>query len=554
MTGIVPGSLRIKLRDYQTEAVGAALDSIDGGLHSPAEVLPTGAGKTVVFAGVISEWLGRPQLARSRVIVLAHRTELIEQAADKIRSVAPRLQVGIVKAERNETLAQVIVASVQTLASKARRDMIRDVSMIVVDECHHAAAPTYRAVLNHYRVGEPGGAVALGVTATLSRGDGKALGDVWQDVVYERSIAQMVRDQWLVRPRGIRVWVDDFDLSRVRSSRGDYSEGDLGRAIIESQVPEAVAKALTEHALRMPTIVFAPTVASADAIREAVEAAGFTTGLVHGAMPPDERRATLDAFRQRALQVLCNCMVLTEGTDLPLAECCVIARPTKHHGLYIQMAGRVLRPSPGKTGALILDVVGASQKHSLQAHVELFGEALDDDETKAAKAKAEEGLIDLDEMLDGDAAPEGRHYGIGALVSEEIDLFHSAESAWGRTAGGVWFLPAVDRYIVVHRGANGWDISSVDMYRTGPGTARYVAEGIPDLTYARAAAEEDMTKAERRVLSREAQWRHKAPTTGMRKSAAIYGVKVERGMTGGEVMRLISERMASARLDRFVTS
>jgi superfamily II DNA or RNA helicase len=548
----------LTLRDYQADAVDATFEAWYGPrrLHSVAGVLPTGAGKTVVFAGVAKRWLESRGEGR-RALVLAHRAELIEQAADKIRSVIPGVPVGIVKGNQNETLAQVIVGSVQTLAGESRRRMLRDVGLVVVDECHHAAAASYRAVLGHYGVGQSGGAVALGVTATLSRGDGRALGDVWQDVVFERSIAEMVRDGWLVRPRGVRVWVDDLDLSRVRQSHGDYSEGDLGRAIEESQTPAAVAKAIGEHAPTDPTIVFAPTVASAEAIRVAIEAAGLTTALVHGEMAPDDRRKALEDFRARRVQVLCNCMVLTEGTDLPLAVCCVIARPTKHHGLYIQMAGRVLRPNPGKTHALILDVVGATQKHSLQAHIELFGDELDDGN---AKAKRETEVIEdaelesLDSVLDGDGFEGPTHYGVGSLLSEEVDLFHSSTSSWQRTPAGLWFLPTGSRYIVVHPSRSNpgaWDVSSVQLWR-GPGSAEFIVEGIPDLAYARAHGEDSMTKAETKVLAKGAQWRLRMPDKRMRDAAAQWGVMTERGMSAGELHTAVNVAMAGARLDPFM--
>lgn len=548
-------------RPYQAEAIDASLTALWGPrqLHSVAGVLPTGSGKTVVFCGVGGRYTTEVEPGK-RVLVLAHRTELVEQAADEFRSVIPGATVGIVQANRNETLAQFVVASVQTLAGRSgeqRMRMIRDVGLIIVDECHHAAAKSYRAVAGFYGVGERGGAKQLGVTATLSRGDGLALGEVFQDVVFESTIAEMVRDGWLVRPRGLRVWVDDLDLSRVRRSRGDYSEGDLGRAIEESQTPEAVARALQEHAPCDPTIVFAPTVASAEAIRAAVEAAGFTTGLVHGEMPRRDRAAVLDDFRAGRVQVLCNCMVLTEGTNLPLATVCVIARPTTHHGLYIQMAGRVLRPHPGKTGALILDVVGASQKHSLQAHVELFGEdALPDDETPKAKRKGDEldddELTTLDDMLAGDGLDRS-HYGVANIITEEVDLFHSSQNSWQRTKGGAWFLDAGTRYIVVHptvRSTPGtWDVSSVEAYRAGPDAARWVVEGVPDLAYARGWGEDEMTKKERALLTRDAKWRLRVPDVKLRTAASQWGIVVVPGMTAGEVSAQITVAMASRRLD-----
>lgn len=427
----------------------------------------------------------------------------------------------------------------------------------VVHNCHHAAAATYRKIARHYGVGEPGGAKLLGVTATLSRGDGKALGDVFQDIVYEVPISTLIEGGWLIRPRGLRVWVDDLDMTRVRSRAGDYQADDLGRAIEESQAPAAIAKAIREHAPRAPTVIFAPTVASADLIREACEEAGFTAALVHGAMEKADRRKALADFRAGLVQVLCNCMVLTEGTDLPLIECVVIARQTKHSGLYIQMGGRGLRISPetGKTSCLILDVVGASQVHSLEAHVELFGVPLDDENSKV-KRKPVELLDDEDAELDDDAAewvaPERQ--GVGTLIVEEVNLFHASPLRWHQTSDRTsWFLLAPGRFIVVHPSLSvmgAWDISSVDAYNRGEGSARWIAQGIPDLAYARGWGEDDMSAKERRMMNRGQAWRVRAADTKLRAVARQWGVRVQPGMNAGEVQGQIDVAMAKWRLGR----
>src|SRR6185369_3364529 len=168
---------------------------------------------------------------------------------------------------------------------------------------------------------------AVGFTATMVRADSAALGDIWQDVVYTRSIAEMIHEGYLVRPRGVHVQVDDLDLSKVRTSGGDFREGELGEAIEASMAPTAVAKAITEHADERRILLFAPTVSSATVIGDAIEASGRSVGLIHGGLPPGERRAVLDRFRSGQTQVLSGCMVLTEGFDEPAADCVVIARP-----------------------------------------------------------------------------------------------------------------------------------------------------------------------------------------------------------------------------------
>jgi superfamily II DNA or RNA helicase len=530
-------------------------------MRRPAIVLPTGVGKTVVFSQVAALWPGMAVgfgLGR-RVLVLAHRTELIDQAAAKLRSVAPWLSIGIVKGNRNETLADVVVASVQTLAGRPaaerRRLMLRDVGLVIVDECHHAAADSYLTILQHFGCFETagGGAVALGVTATMVRGDEKALGDVWQDVVYEMTVADAIAAGWLVRPRGKLVRVDDLDLSQVRKTRGDYSEADLGAALEASMAPELIAKAVAEHAQDLPTILFAPTVASARVIGDALSSVGRQVGTVYGAMAADARKSILDQFEADSLDLMSNCMVLTEGFDSPKVACVVIARPTTNGGLYRQMVGRSLRPYPGKTGALVLDVVGASKRHSLSAHVNLFGDELVFDQGDAIEELADE-LDELDaegELTASSAFGLEREevYATGPVVVEEVDLFHGSTHQWLRTYGGVWFLAAGDRYVAIVPGqrAGTYDVTSMHRYQRG--TGRWVIQGVEDRSYAMAWAEGDVTPSELTTAKKERGWRRAAPSDKQRGIAARYGVVIPDGATSGEASNLIGQAMASARID-----
>jgi superfamily II DNA or RNA helicase len=530
----------LRLRPYQADAMEAVRAAWDRGMMRPAVVLPTGAGKTVVFAHLISTWLG---LNRGRrCLVLAHRTELIEQAADKLHDVAPHLRIGIVKANQNETLAEVIVGSVQTLKSENRRRMLRDVGMIVVDECHHATAESYRAVIGHFA-----GALVVGFTATMTRSDEANLGDIWDDVVYMRSIAEMIAMGFLVRPRGIRVYVDSLDMGAVRKSGKDYREADLGRAIEGSLAPEAIAEAIREHAAERQTIVFAPTVASAMVIESAIAAEGFKTGLVYGELAAGVRRGVLEEFRSGGIQVVVNCMVLTEGTDLPMCSCIVIARPTLHSGLYIQMAGRGLRLFPGKDSCLILDVVGASQKHGLIAPVELFGE-----EQKAREAKEDDTEQVLEEdIFDGEGIGRdvGEDYVAGPLSHAEVDLFHGSTSAWMQTYGGIWFLAAGERYIAILPGSKVGTYDVAAMHKSQRGTGRWVIEGVKDMSWAMAWAEGDVSASELTLARKDSKWRAKKPNEKQIALAKRLGRTIKPEMLSGEVSRLITEAIASSRID-----
>jgi superfamily II DNA or RNA helicase len=538
----------LKLRPYQRDAIDAIVRARRAGTTRPAVVLPTGSGKTVVFAHDVKEWRESDEGRGRRALVLAHRTELIEQAAGKLHSVAPEMRIGIVKGARNQTLADVVVGSVQTLRGDRRLRQLIDVGLVVVDECHHATADSYLKILESLGcMRERNPVPAVGYTATMVRGDDKALGAVWQDVVYTRTIAEMIRDGFLVRPRGIRVKVEDLDFSRVRKTRGDYSEHDLGEALEASMAPEAIAKAYLEHASNRPGILFAPTVSSAAVIADALSAAGISTGLVHGETPVEERRRTLREFADGKIQVLANCMVLTEGFDSPNASCVVIARPTTHKGLYIQMVGRALRLYPGKSDALVLDVTGASQRHALSSAVELFGEEPERaDEDESGDELTDE--VGDDEVSLGEALDE-TVYAQGELVSIEVDLFHGSESAWLRTYGGTWFLPAGERYIAILPAprAGAYDVVAMHRYRVGE--SRWVVRDVDELSYAMAHAESDVTPIEQTLARKERSWRAKRPSEPQRALAMRLGLGPLDGMFAGEASNLISQMLASQRID-----
>lgn len=434
---------RIKLRDYQAECIDAVFGAWAEGVRRPAVVLPTGAGKTVVFSELIRQWMdwesATPGERSGRVVVLAHRDELVDQAISKLRAVLPAdMSVGKVKAEDDQVTADVMVCSVQTLASKTRRDRLQlgeldhgKVGLIITDECHHAAAASYRKVYDAFP-----DALRLGVTATLGRSDSKKLSEVWDEVVYTKSVLWMISKGHLSDVRAVRVEAD-FDLSSVKTSRGDWQAGDLGQALEDARAEEAIARAYTEHAKDRPGVVFTPTVATAQKATAALNASGVVTALITGETTREERRDVFERYRKGDVQVLANCMVLTEGFDAPWASCAVIARPTQSNPLYVQMVGRVLRTWPGKTDALVLDVVGASASNKLSTIVDLdpaIVRGLEDGESlrEAAEREAEEA-----ENAGVPPQPGSVRFD---LTSREVDLFAGSEHAWSITPKGVMFI------------------------------------------------------------------------------------------------------------------
>jgi superfamily II DNA or RNA helicase len=539
----------ISLRDYQIEAVDAVGEAVAGGLRRPVVVLPTGAGKTVIFAEIARRRLERPSPAGARTVVLVHRDELARQAAGKIQTHLPNGgSVGIVKAERNDIGASVVVASVATLARSQRLEALVSsggIGTVIVDECHHATANTYRNVLEALGCmsHDPGCAQAVGFTATMARGDGTRLGEVWQEIVYTRDIPWMIRRGWLADVAGIKVTVDDLDLSRVRRTAGDYSEADMGEAILASSSPAETARAYLEHAAGRPGILFAPTVEVAHLFTHALQAVGVRACAVYGAMPTDERRAVLADYEAGHVDVLCNCMVLTEGFDSPRAEVAIIARPTTSAPLYVQMVGRVLRPFPGKLRALVLDMVGASAVHRLATLATLAGTRVE--------IKDGQGLLEaIDaEQLD---TPERKPvtFAEGETVTEEVDLFHGSRIAWQQTDDGYWFIGAGDRYIAIVPSIEPGE-HDVCWYGAKGKGGGWLRRDVPDLTLAMSVAESEVTDDEHVIVMRERSWRNRRASVKTLALATRLHIDVESlpNRKGGTVSSAITRKLASRRMD-----
>jgi hypothetical protein len=298
---------QLPLRDYQRDALDAVRDAWSRGVQRPAVVAPTGAGKTVMFSHLIADRLGGEDgRQQGRALVLVHRDELADQAMDKISQVSPGLRVGKVKADDNEVNADVVVASVQTLAVQSRLDelILRcDVygafGLVVVDECHHAVAPSWRRVMTQLGCFSLGERVTgpehcllpdvVGFSATLARGDGIGLGSVWQEVAYAISLTRLIRRGHLADVRGVQVRVEDLDLADVRRSGGDYQVGSLGEAMMDSHAPTTIASAYREHAADRQGVVFTPTVETAHESADELNRAGIVSEVITGTTPREDR-------------------------------------------------------------------------------------------------------------------------------------------------------------------------------------------------------------------------------------------------------------------------
>lgn len=344
----------MKLRDYQEEARAAINSEWDSGNKKTLLVLPTGCGKTIVFSKVIED---RVRLGE-RVLVLAHRSELLDQAADKLKK-ATGLTTSTEKASESclDSWNRVVVGSVQTLQRPKRlANFDTDYfDTIVVDEAHHCISESYQRVLTHFD-----NAKVLGVTATPDRGDMRNLGSYFESLAYEYTLPKAIKSGYLSPIKALTIPIQ-LDLSSVSIQSGDFKASEIGTAL--DPYLEQIADEMIKYCSDRKTVVFLPLVKTSQKFRDVLNSKGFKAAEVNG--DSKDRAEILDDFSQNKYNVLCNSMLLTEGWDEPSVDCIVVLRPTKIRSLYSQMVGRGTRLSEGKEELLLLDFLWHTERHEL---------------------------------------------------------------------------------------------------------------------------------------------------------------------------------------------
>ena len=355
----------ITLHPFQCTVVDQIEKQIEQGQRKLLLVAPTGSGKTVMGAAVINRVVDHGH----RVLVIAHRREIITQTRDKL--VANGVNPGIVLAGFEDELrpyANVQVAGIQTLHARAIRSNrmpMPTATYLIIDEAHHARAGTYQKVLDQYP-----DAVVIGLTATPVRGDGRGLGNIFETMIEAPQIAELIKLGHLV-PTKVYAPVDRDIAKGVRTQTGDYVVSALSARMNTDQLVGDVVADWLKHGERRRTVAFAVDVAHSVHIRNAFLEFDVRAEHLDGSTPKTERDAILERLRSGETEIVTNCAVLTEGWDMPAVGCLILARPTKQLGLFRQMVGRVLRPAEGKTDAIILDHSGAVYRHGLpEDHVE----------------------------------------------------------------------------------------------------------------------------------------------------------------------------------------
>jgi superfamily II DNA or RNA helicase len=555
---------RLTLRPYQDEALARVDEAVRRGVRSLLGVAATGLGKTVIFCA-LAERIG------GRTLILAHRDELVRQAAAKVREVWPEADVGIVQGNANDVRAKVVVASVQTIAREKRLAALANAweneslypvdpfSLVVIDEAHHAAADSYRSIIAALRAGDKGcrcgtphdangevspcpmtypGPILFGVTATPDRGDGQGLDDLFEEIPFAYDILWGIRSGYLSDLRGMAVRLADFAASDLKVKRGDYDAGDAGRLLEAAGAPRLIVSAWQEHASDRPTVCFAPTVALARLIADEYRKQGVSAVMLSGETPISDRRQLLDDFARGNIRVVVNCGVLTEGFDEPSVSCIVVARPTRSRALYAQMVGRGTRRHPEKTDCLVLDVVGVSDDLSLVTVPTLFG--LTGDRAEAGRNRT----VGVAALADDEEREQLR---LGLLRAEEVQLFQAI-----RAEGIAWVALHAEgepkrfsrnlgdgqpTVILAESRSGGWVAGLLHP----DGSKRVLINGVPMET-AQGVAEDYVRRAGGVLARADAKWRALPPTAKQIAAAKRWRVTVEPGMTRGDLSDAIDRK------------
>ncbi len=462
----------MKLRPYQSAASDAIFKEWQEN-DATLVVMPTGGGKTILFADVIRRVFPR------RALVIAHREELIFQARDKIQRVtglSADVEMGEYRSDGGLFgAARVVVSTIQTQCSggdgggRMSKFDPSQFGLLIIDEAHHATSPTYRRVIEYYRTNPA--LKVLGVTATPDRADEEALGQVFQSVAFDYEVLDAIHDGWLVPIEQQMVHVEGLDYSDVRTTAGDLNGGDLAAVMEAERNLQPMASASLAIIGQRRALVFTSSVKAAEMTAEIFNRHRTDMAAwVCGKTDRDERRGVLADFAAGKVQVVCNCGVLTEGFDDPGVEVVIMGRPTKSRALYSQMVGRSTRPLPGvvdgpetaearkaaiagsaKPSCLVVDFVGNAGRHKLITSADILGGKVSEEALEGAvkRVSAAGGPVNMTEALD-EAEAELREQRRLAEAARRANLVAKAR----------FTTQSVDPFDVLHLDpvkARGWD-------------------------------------------------------------------------------------------------
>jgi superfamily II DNA or RNA helicase len=548
----------LHLRSYQSEALERVRQAYKDGKRRVIVSLPTGAGKTVVFAH-----FPRFFQMKKRLLVLAHREELLLQAREKFLHVDPELKVGIEQSgSRAPADAKVVIASVPTLG-RAGGTRLHQLSpeeffLIVVDEAHHAVALTYRRIFEHFGLFDPNTRRYLvGFTATPRRGDKQGLGAVFEEVCYARDLREMIAEQYLCPITGWRVH-SDTSLDKVQIRHGDFVESQLSQVVNTSERNNLLVTAYRKYASGRRAIVFCVNVAHAMDVCQAFMLVGIRTSAVWGDMPREDRRMKLGQFSRGDIDVVTNCNVLTEGFDEPRVEAIIMARPTRSKLLYAQMVGRGTRRHPEKANLEIIDIADNSRTHQLPGLNDLFNLPSRFNLKGSDALKTERLIKDLTERNPWIDVSRIHTPDDVKVAAERIDFWNfdpPAELAeftpntWHAVPGGYrLFLSDGESLLVESDLLDTWSVQ-LKSPRTGSTPLERIAELESAIHFADAFVSSKRSDSER-LVSRDARWRDGAPTEKQIGVLERNGIIVPPELTRGQAAQMIRYIIASSSRNR----
>jgi superfamily II DNA or RNA helicase len=538
----------LELRPYQKQCLERIRDRYREGRRRVLISLPTGTGKTVIFAN-----FPRYFAMQKRLLVLAHRRELLDQAVDKFRAADPEQSVEVEQADRTASAeCKVVVASVQTLGRHGSKRLgnldPEDFYLIVVDEAHHAVAKTYRRIFKHFGLFEPDTRrMLVGFTATPSRGDGEGLGEVFEEIAFDRSLPEMIGAGYLCSIRGYRV-TTNVDLDSVRFQAGEFVESDLAAAVDVQARNELLVRAYHELTPARRCIVFCVNIEHSQDVARAFCDAGVKAAAVWGTLDRSERADILARFGRGELDLVTNCNVLTEGFDEPRVDAILMARPTHSKLLYTQMVGRGTRLHTDKDDLIVVDIADNTARHNLVGLHALFDlpDKLDLSGTNALETAANLRnigqrfpWIDLERVEAADDLE---------MIAERIELFRFAPPSeiapftpytWtNQLSGGYRLLLPDGEFFTVEGDVLG--------YWTARFFARDGGRVVAHCTTQRDAicGADRVLERERqkhiRVVDRHAKWRDQPPSTKQLEILRSHDVPTPPGLTRGQASWMIS--------------
>lgn len=551
-----------QLRDYQQDAFDAAKQAFARGLQRIGISAPTGAGKSHIMAAMA----GHVHANGGTTLTLLHRDTLVDQTVRRYADFVPASAIGVVKAARNEVNKPVVIASVHSLRTDARLAQLRQPSLTIVDEAHVSVSDLYMRVYKHLGTLPGSNGHLIGFTATWTRSDKRGLGDVFEEIVWRRSIKWAVERGILVPPRALQLG-GSLDLSDVRiGSDGDYIERDLSVTVMSEELRDTVVRGYLQMANGRSSVLFAPTQESARYFGEALKAAGVSVAEIFSSTGKNVRRYAFAAFDNGAVKVLITCTALAEGWDMPRCDTALLLRPTRHVGLFIQQVGRVLRPWPGKTEALILDFVGVTDDKDMRSVIDLSITPDKEELPECAfcgtpmcpaceictSGQCPKGMCECEP--DEESEPEQREH-IAKRINgvHSVDLFAGTNARWLKTRNEVPFIATRDHLIFVSQVNGAWNVGRCSGRTLNGG--RWLAEGISS-SDALEVGSEAALELDPSIADKRSSWRqgNRTPSPEQIAYAQQLGIDTA-GMNKAAVADAISVAKASrvlARIGRMV--